>query len=171
MASQVMSLPPDQRSTFVTKMHRRGYRIIVVTRRDTLARAVSRLEAARTQRWRSDAGKTDRAPLVITPEEIESELDFAERSLAFVEDAVRQLPNIRITYEDDLETPEAQQATLDRICAELRLPSAKVPSVLPWGGARSMRDRIANHDEVMDHLRRSRFAAYAEPHAETPPAP
>jgi LPS sulfotransferase NodH len=164
IADQVAAIPPDHGATFLARMNQRGYRIITVTRRDTLARAISRLEARRSRVWQHREGDhLHSGPILVRMEEIEAELNFAEHSLEFVEASVKELPHLRVVYEDDLDTPDAQQATFDRLCNELGLRRAKATTDIVRSGARSMRDRIANYDEMMEFVRGSRFAAYADP--------
>jgi LPS sulfotransferase NodH len=168
VVEQVTDLPEAERSTFISGLQRRGFHIIVLRRRDVLASAVSALQALQTGKWHYRVGtEVPSGSIVIEPADLFKALEQRARERAFLDTAIEGVPHIALTYEDDLATPPAQQATLDRLCSAFGLPSAPADPRFVRVGTEEVPARIANYDEVMEALRQSPFAALAEPVAST----
>jgi hypothetical protein len=162
--AQVMALPEPERSTFLPVLHRRGYQIVVLRREDELARAVSMVQGRDSGVWHHRAGREVSAgATAVDPADLHAMLSRGRRELEFLDAALDGVPHLGLTYEHDLETSAAQQATLGRLCTAFGLPD--VPAVAGYvrGGGSSLRDRIANYEEVMAALRSGEFAALADP--------
>jgi hypothetical protein len=97
-------------------------------------------------------------PATIAPADLINVLERAETWKARLDGIVEGLPQIRLVYEDDLADASTHQATVDRLCATLGLPSAPVTTNLVRVTPGSMSDRVTNYDEIVDALARSRFA-------------
>jgi LPS sulfotransferase NodH len=163
VSGQVWNLPADQKSTFVRDLHRRGWRILVLRRQDELARAVSILQAQHRGKWHfRDDTAVPHERIVIDPAQLDEVLAGGQYDIDFINAAIEGVPHLSLTYEDDLDTPAAQQQTLDRLCAEFGLPPAPALASLVRAGATELSDRVANYDEMLEALRHTRFAAYAD---------
>jgi LPS sulfotransferase NodH len=170
VVEQLSALPAAQRNSLVRDLQRRGFHIVVLRRRDLLARAVSAAEGRQSGKWHFRVGtNVPRGATTVDPDHVLEFLERGDRDLEFLDAAVDGVPHVALTYEDDLESSDAQEATLRRLCAEFGLPAASAKPNYVRGGASSLRDRIANYDDVMDAVRQSRFAAYADPVPATSP--
>jgi LPS sulfotransferase NodH len=163
VSRQVWNLPADQKSTFVRDLERAGWRILVLRRQDELARAVSIVQAKHRGKWHFRHDKAvPHERIVVDPTQLARVLAGGQYDIDFINAAIEGVPHLSLTYEGDLDAPTAQQATLDWLCAEFGLPPAPAVASFVRAGAPSLSDRVANYEEMLEALRRTPFAAYAE---------
>ncbi len=136
--------PVDARA-FLEAMIADGWNIVHIQRRDILRQLMSKYLA----KARGAYHKTDD-----TEEEIRIEVPEAEfiaqyerrRGLLAQEDALLEaLPNLRLSYEEHLEQPEAHQRTIDATLAGLGLDSRPVSTRLRKISKGSPARFLANH--------------------------
>ena len=138
---------------FVRRLHEDGYRILHVQRMNPLRKALSYIVAHRRQIWFAPQG-AERAPvaLEVRMPDLDRWLARLERWSAAEQEALRGLPHLSIVYEDDLLRSESHQATLDRSCAWLGVPSAACKASLTRIAPDRIRDLVLNYDELAAHL-------------------
>ncbi len=140
--------------------------LITLERRDLLRQAIS-FTRAREIGWHHHVGAPPpSAPLWLDPAGVLAHLYVLEESLGWFGDVTGGLPALRLCYEDDLETTEAQQRTVDRIAELLGLPSYPVSATLVRSAPPDLHDAIANYGELEALLRKTRFAPLLEVAAE-----
>lgn len=150
---------PHDRLGFLQGFAQRGFRIIVLERRDLLDQVVSSVRGVETQLHHHRAG--DHAgfkPMRVDPVSVLCSLAWFEDAVNFVRSALADVPVLKLVYEDDLLEAEQQQRTADRVCAYLGLPPAPVRTDLVKIAPRSVADQIENFDEVAALLSHTRFA-------------
>lgn len=149
---------PYNPAPFVQRFHERGFRIIVLDRRDRLEQAMSviRAEGRPAHHRRSDDARF--APLRIDPVAILTALFLIEEGVAFVHETLKAIPKLELVYEDDLREASQQQRTVDRVCSFLGLEPAPVQTELLRLTPRSVVDQVENFDEVAALLSQTRFA-------------
>ncbi len=69
-------------------------------------------------------------------------------------------PAISVIYEENLSSPEKQQATASRIFSELKLSDSKVSTPLRKVSPNNWRDGVSNASEVEDFMNNSEFAHF-----------
>lgn len=130
---QVHRMRAPQR--FLAALAEQGVTLIHLER-ETFAQTLS-LEVAKSRRqFHSDKGaQAPSSRLEIDPQHFLQCLLWNEALLAYERAALAELDHMHLIYETDLADPEAQAATLNRICAGLDLPyeAVEVPlkKVLP----------------------------------------
>src|SRR5438874_4633936 len=107
---------PDP-ADYLRRIYNRGFRLIVLERRDWLQQAVSSLRASATQYHYRKADRTGFSPMRVDPMAVIATMYLIEDAANFVRSAVAEIPRLNLVYEDDLAEPKAQQRTTDRICA------------------------------------------------------
>ena len=148
---------------YLRDLHQKGFRIIHLERRDWLQQAISVLRAVTTQFHYRRGEKAVFAPIHVDPVEVLSALAIFEDRVRFLRSALAELPTLELVYEDDLETPEQQASTVDRICAYLGLPPASVQADLVKLTPRSLAEQVENFEEVTALVGATRFAWVLSP--------
>lgn len=147
------------------QLHDRGYTVVFLDRRSILSQALSHMQIERLkgERGRDGAGHFQRdddfafTPYEVDPVEVVARLHWHETYRNWARSVVETLPHLELVYEDDLERPDRQQATADRLFEALGLSSAPVDSPLVRVTPPAPRDRVKNLDELDAVLSRTRF--------------
>jgi LPS sulfotransferase NodH len=148
-------------AAFVHALHERGYRIVLLERRDLLQHAISyaRAEQAGYVHHR----RTDRSEFSATaldPIAVVAFMYVLEEVGNFCRHALSAIPHLKLVYEDDFATPERQQASADQICDALGLRSAPVHSDLVRVTPGATEQQLSNYEELAELLAGTRYAKY-----------
>jgi LPS sulfotransferase NodH len=152
----------DQSTDWLRHLADDGWTVIRLGRRNRLHQSISMVRANHTQ-WHVRAG--DESPfepihidvmqLIATmyvTDWIENQIDHLLKGVDYQE----------YWYEDDLENPENQSATVAAICRSLGLEPAPTSTDLVRVHPGHVREMITNYDEVVVELRRNRYEQYAD---------
>lgn len=148
-----------------------GAQLIFLRRENLLAQAVSSTIASRT-RWhwrRQDRGAF--TALELDPVEVLMMTYLFEESDQFLTELLSGLPHLTLNYERDLVDSTAQQATVDRICARLGLPSAAASSEHVRFTPLRLSDSVANFDAVAELVQSTRFRRFLDDESGAAPPP
>lgn len=149
------SSPPGE--DVLAKLVAEGWTIIHLQRRDLLTQALSFLHAMHGQwHFREPSGF---APFEADPATLIALLCMLDGSARWLEAKLGQVPHTSISYEDDLRTPEGQEATLTRLADLLKVPHRDVSSDLRAVAPVKPEDRVTNLAEVVKALEHTRFAS------------
>jgi LPS sulfotransferase NodH len=161
----------DDPAEFVRVLHARGYRMIVLERRDLLQQAISFARAEKLGYLHHRAGGGGEfVRLALDPMAVLALMYVIEEAARFCHEALAGIPHLLITYEEDLATPERQQRAVDEICRSLGLPPAVVHSDLVRVTPEAIEDQIENPEELLRVLSVTRYARYI-PDAVAPERP
>lgn len=149
---------PHDRAGFLRGFAERGFRIVVLERRDLLQQAVSSVRGLETGHHHRARDQVEFTPMRVDPVALLCSLAWFEDAGNFIRSALEGVPVLDVVYEDDLLEREAQQRTADRVCAFLGLPAAPVKTDLVKLTPRSIRDQLENFGEVAALLSQTRFA-------------
>jgi LPS sulfotransferase NodH len=149
---------PYDPAPFLRRFYERGFRLIVLERRDRLAQAMSALRAEGRPAHHRGRDGAQFAPLRADPEALLAALVLLEQGVAFIRETLQSLPALQLVYEDDLQDPLQQQRTVNRVCDHLGLDAAPVDSELVRIAPTSVVDQVENFDEVAALLSHTRFA-------------
>jgi LPS sulfotransferase NodH len=137
-----------------------GFHFIHLSRRDRIRQALSFVRAQETGSFHP---RTDSAALggtqMVDPVELIGTLHWLEQQEAHLTAAMTGLDVRHLTYEDNLEDPVRRRATLATLFADLGVETVCEESDLRPATPRPLGDAIANLDEVLDALRRTRFGS------------
>lgn len=134
---------------FLEQITADGFRLIHI-RRHSLDQALSLSLSQMTGRYHIRQGR-DAAPqqreIVLDPAEFLDQLRWNIATLDYEDRLLARFPHLRITYEDDLRDSVAHQATVDRICDWLGVPSSPVKADLRRTSERNV---VANMDALRE---------------------
>jgi LPS sulfotransferase NodH len=140
-----------------------GYVLVTLERRNLLRQAVSWIQATDQQtHYRSEAERSRYRPVTVEPEAAVAVMFMAEAVKKEAAEVTSGLPHVSVIYEDDLEDASTHQATADRVFSALGIPSEPAASSLVRSSARRLSEAIANYDELVDVLSRTRYAEYLD---------
>jgi LPS sulfotransferase NodH len=155
---QVLRERPD----YLRELSESGVRLIFLRRDNLLAQAISSTVARRTRwHWRG-ADRPEFTALGVDPVEVLMMAYLFEESDQFLQAALDGLPHLTLTYEQDLLDASAQQATVDRICRHLGLPSAPTSSDHVRFTPKRLSDTVANFDAVAAVVAPTRFGRFLD---------
>jgi len=149
----------------VQQLYRAGWKIIYVRRRNLLNQAFSNIIARNTDRWHRRKDSTGDAPfprITITPEELLHEI------MVFVSwrdregKALQGIPHLEVVYEDMLECEGCWSGTMEKVFGFLGVDVVPVRSSLIKTYPRPYSEIVSNHDELMEVVKRSRYAYLLE---------
>lgn len=147
---------------YLRRLHQRGFRFIVLERHDWLQQAISSMRASATQHHFREADPAVFSTMRVDPMAVLAGLYLIEDAIKFVRSALADIPQLTLVYEDDLAEPEAQQRTVDRICAYLGLATAPVQTDLVKHAPASTSAQVENFEELAAALSGTRYAEYLE---------
>jgi LPS sulfotransferase NodH len=151
----------EEPATFVRALHERGYRMVLLERRDLLQHAISYARAEQVgyvHHRRADG--TGFSATALDPMAVMAFMYVLEDVAIFCRQALTGIPHVRLVYEDDLGTPERQQAAADRICEAIELPAAPVHSELVRVTPAAPQEQLSNYEELAELLAITRYAKY-----------
>lgn len=119
---------------------------LIHVRRDTFDQALSLSVAQAGMGYHLRAGATGETRRVtLDPDLFAAQIRHHRAMLDYEDLLFSQLPHLRVQYEDDLRVAARHQATVDRICTALELPSSPVQADTQRVSARR---EITNIDEL-----------------------
>jgi len=154
----------DAPDTFLRDLHEeRGFDILYLRRTNLLRHALSNIRARREQfhRKTSDAGGAASA-LRVDPEHVIDWMESSEALRAYEERLLDGVPHLSLTYEAHIRDASRHQETVDEVCAFLGVESAPVESSYQKLAPPSLRDSVANYDELARRLEGTAYASYLD---------
>ncbi|MBE9126705.1 MULTISPECIES: Stf0 family sulfotransferase [unclassified Coleofasciculus] len=152
---------------FLFNLHKNGWKIIYLKRKNILRQAVSRMLANRKNQWHlTSQDKKNKTPskAYIDCDELIKQIQDGEMYLEKEKEVLDNLnlPYITILYEDDLLKTEKHQETLNRIFDYLGLSSIPVKTQLVRTTSDQLSDFIENYEEVVKAVRQTNYAEFLE---------
>jgi hypothetical protein len=155
----------EDKVAWMTRLHDHGVRPIVLIRANPIAHAVSAMIAAVRESWHAYDGETKETE---KDAPVELDLDVLLRSVARSEheaDDVRSMVGLRshvwLTYEDDLASGDAQQATLRRVFDYLDVEPCEVSTSIARRST-PLAEMVSNWAPARELLVETRWASYLE---------
>jgi LPS sulfotransferase NodH len=146
---------------WVRHLSAKGWKVIRLSRANRLHQAISMVRANHTQ-WHFRQGQAgDFQPVHMDPMEVVATLYVTEWVENQVTELLTGVEHLSFCYEDDLENPEEQAATVAKICGVLGLEPAPTSTDLVRINPRRAQDMVTNFDEIRAELLHNRFADYA----------
>jgi LPS sulfotransferase NodH len=151
---------------FLTRLHDEGWRIIYLSRRNVLRQVLSnvlRAKSGKAHRYRSKDGAHPRVEkIAVDCAALRRSLEKGQAWLAAEEEALSDLPCLRIVYDDDLYTGEQQQQTVKRIATWLGLEYEPMASDLVRNTPRRLVDLVENYEELAASLAGTEYARFLD---------
>lgn len=157
---QAQRLPDAEE--WIRTLAQRGWLVIRLHRHDRMQQAISAIRGSWMQ-WHFRAQEAPPfAPVTIDPYLVISymcTIAYYERQ---IDTLMRGVEHLSLFYEDDLQEPADQLATVDRICQRLGLPSHPVSSELVRIRPSRTRELVENYEEIAAIVRRNEFADFLD---------
>lgn len=148
---------------WLVSMHRRGWRIVHLERRNLLRQTLSNIAAERYGFHRhAGSASPAREPVHADPAVLTFWMGVRAESREQERRALSALPHASVCYEDDLRGAAEQQATLDRLASFLRVASGTARTTLLPANPGPLRELIANYDDVRGALEGSPWSVYLD---------
>jgi len=149
-------------ATYPARLAGNGWRLIVLVRRNPVRQAISFIVGADRKFHYRRGEAADDSPITIDPVRLLAATWIIETETQVLLDFVDRVPHLPLVYEDDLLDPGRHQSTVDRVCAYVGVDGARVQTELVKPATSSLRDLMANFEEVRALLGSTRFAQYLE---------
>jgi hypothetical protein len=144
-------------------MHRHGWRVIALRRRNLLRHVLSNMTITATGTVHDRSGTSGGAAgLTVDPAELVYWMEQRARVGAAEDTALREVPHVALTYEDDLADPERWADAAGRVFAHLGLDPAPVTTTLRRRNPGRLTELIANYDEVAAALAGAPYGQYLD---------
>lgn len=139
-------------AAFLMQMHEDGWKIIHLFRRDLFRKALSSVIAEQrgifTQR-RGESASNSRERYSVDPQQVLATMTKRMKYDLMEEQAIEDLPRLRVLYDDDLYRSEQHGPTSERIFKFLGLDPVPVGTVHLKTSHVNLADYIENHDELI----------------------
>jgi len=159
---QLNRVHPDPRQ-FMRERYDDGWKVVYLKRENVLRAAVSNFIAAHHQRYSLPKDARGALPKThVDCGELLNLLDWYQRIADQEDDVLAGIPHLKLIYEDDLLDTDRHQQALDRVFDYLGLPTAPVRARSARTSADDLADYLDNHDEVVQFVRRTRYARFLQ---------
>lgn len=153
----------DDKRVFLHQLHKQGYKIIHIQRKNLLRQSLSYYKA-RSSQWHIQEPRATPSPSISVDADA---LIYLMRQRAilqkFEQYVLKDIPVLSVTYEMDLEDVSQHQALLESFCSFLGIPNqieslnTKLQKITP----KAISDFVRNADEIKRALTQSEFSTYA----------
>jgi LPS sulfotransferase NodH len=139
-----------------------GWRIIHLLRRNRLHQAISVARATQSQ-WHYRRGEAGPAgPMTLDPNAVIGTMYLIQHKENQIAAMLEGVQHLELWYEDDLEHASDQSRTVATVCQELGIMPQATTTELTRVTPPSVRDSVANYDEIADTIRANAFTRYLE---------
>ena len=150
----------------IAQVHRHGWLLIHLQRRNTFHEAISGLVAKDTDFYQHFADQTPRGPAAlqreIDPDRFLRRMKYCQRLAAMETQALAGRPHMQVWYEDDLADAVNWAAVARRVFDALGLPSVPLQTNVRRTWERSYADIITNYAELVAVARTAGYAHFLE---------
>lgn len=150
-------------TAFVGEIHRMGYRIIGLRRRNLLRQVISHMYAIHRNVYHQHNSRKTQPPaqsFIINLDELQEELSLFESYRTLRSHILDAFPHFELCYEDDLLNSTRHQKTIDNISKFLGVPRSRVQAPLTKTTPKQLSSFIVNFDEVEKFLLDTKYAKY-----------
>jgi len=131
-------------------LHRHGWRLIALQRRDALQQTFSWAVAQATGHWQRTAhGQTPLQRVTLDPDHFLRDLRICLADRQTLTKLLQPLPHLALIYEDDLQHSDQWPATAARLCTFLSVPPAPLTSRIIKTWDRPYAEVVTNYDELV----------------------
>lgn len=149
-------------AAFVSRLSANGYLVVALTRRNLLRQCLSWAKASEGEYHRRSQPSNPQRAIRVEPELAIATMVINEHLMTRMRDWIKDLRQVSLVYEEDLERVTSHQATADRVFEALRLPSEPVRSTLVKLSSPDMASTVENYEELAALVRQTRFAHFLE---------
>jgi LPS sulfotransferase NodH len=137
-----------------------GWMVIRLRRENRLHQAISVVRRETSQGHHRPENARPYQSTAIDPIVLIGNMCLITHSEQRIDDLLKGIDHLDLTYEVDLQRADDQDATVARICRELDIEPRPASTDLIRMTPSETRQMVANYDEIADEIRRNRFAQY-----------
>lgn len=144
---------------FLQEMNERGYKFIFLTRENILRYAISNIAARKNKfhYFSADEFKGYK-PFIVDIEELYTWIQHGESLAEYERACLTNIPHLKITYENNIESPDAHQITCNQIFEFIQVEARPVKTRLLKGSSSDLSELIINHENVIRELKSSKYS-------------
>ncbi len=161
--SQVQSI--KSRQAFIHDLYQQGFQIIYLKRRNLLQHALSNIRArqfgfhSKTSAPGAGSAGTP-SSIAVDPDELLRWMQGSAHLERFEDEALQGVPHLPLVYEDHLADASSHEATAAIVFDFLGLDHVPVSTEYRKVSPESLRDSVANYDELVQALQGTPYAPY-----------
>lgn len=151
-----------QPEIFLRDLQQAGWKIIYLERKNQLRRIISWYVAKERgdAEYRIDQGPLKLQQVVVDSNRLVQDLEQKEAASNMEKEVLKDIPHLKICYEEDLLNEALHQTTLNRIFDFLNLDAVPVGTELQKICADSLNHIIANYDEMAQVIGQTKYAHF-----------
>lgn len=156
--------PSGPRKDFLrTLHHEHSFQILYLRRKNLVRHALSNIRARRESfhRKRSDPD-VESAALHVDPDHVMEWIQSSEALNEYEHTLLDDVPHLSLTYEARIRHADDHQSTVNSVCDFLGIEPGPVESSYRKVAPSSLRDRVANYDELAHRLEGTSYATYLD---------
>jgi len=152
------------RKEFLTTLHKNGWKIIHLQRRNLLRQTISGMVARQRQQWNTTKEKPFlKSKFLIDSKKLIKGIQNRENLKLQEKEMLVQLPYcLEVIYEDELLNSEQHQKTADRVFEYLGVDSVPVKTTLIKASSDKLSDMIENYEEVSSVISKTKYAKFLD---------
>ncbi|MGI8751524.1 MAG: hypothetical protein ACR2MN_04295 [Acidimicrobiales bacterium] len=147
---------------YLRRLEGAGWLVIHLRRRNRLQQAISALRAQRTQYHFEVGHLPPFEPMRVEPAELLAVLELYTAAEGEATRLLGGMHPLKLVYEDDLASSDAQERTVARIVEALGLQAAPTSTRQARVSPRSVRDMVTNYEELVELLAHTPFACHLD---------
>ncbi len=154
----------DNPLEYMMELNNKGYKIISIKRRNILRQALSVLYAVNRKKFHHKRieGVQEKKWMNVDMDKLLTELRFIDRLNELEEQILKELPYLRLFYEDDLIDGTKHQITVDKISDFLGITNARVKTDLVKTTPDDLSDFVENLDDLKGFIGQTKYSGYLE---------
>lgn len=156
--------PPGRRENFLHTLHHdHGFQVLYLRRENLVRHALSNIRARREtfHRKKSDPDGEPTA-LHVNPDRVIGWMQSSQALRRYEETLLTDVPHLSLTYEEHIRHADDHQTTVDLVCDVLGVASGPVESSYRKVAPSTLRDRVANYEELVRRLDGTPYAKYLD---------
>ncbi|MDJ0634985.1 MAG: hypothetical protein QNJ34_17480 [Xenococcaceae cyanobacterium MO_188.B29] len=163
LSYQIKSVQPIKKpQEFLYNLNQSGYKIIYLKRHNLLRHALSNIYARQKQfQYRVGQIKKD-TTIQVSIEDVLQWIANSERLSEYESNLLQDIPHLSLSYEDNLLNNSSHQATIDKICALLNIPSMPAKTNLVKSTPSQLSDLVANYEELEQAIKASKYSHFLQ---------
>lgn len=145
---------------FLAELHRRGWKIIYLRRRNLLRQAVSHFVRLHRGRPHKTNEREENIAFEIDFEALITQIEEKEYYLRLEKEILEDLPHLNLVYEDDLFSNDSHQRSLDKVFQFLDIPSVPVSTKMMKVTGTNLPEIVVNYNDIELKLNNTRHHLY-----------
>lgn len=163
LSYQIKSVQPiANRKNFIGRLYKRGFKIIYLKRENLVYHALSNIRARVYGFHKKFSDQSRPEKLTVDLNDLLRWIIVSENLNQYENLLLNDIPYLPLTYEKDLAFEESHRSTVELICSFLGIENATVECEFCKVSPRTLRDGVANYDELIEHLKDTPYAKYLD---------